>query len=135
LFFFFRGLLSSVQHCADWATSTDRQEPIQKTFRSLEYIFKFIIQSRILFSRATGGQYEDSFKRDLLCVFASINKMLGQTGDVILPTQVHTKHSNLHLNLHKVKMIWVVMVALRYFMCDISFLGIIAGKVLYMKKV
>lgn len=83
-----RGLLSSVQHCADWVSSTDKQEPIQKCFRSLEYIFKFIIQSRLLFSRATGGQYEDSFKKDLYSVFTALNKMLATSSDVILPTQV-----------------------------------------------
>lgn len=85
----FRGLLSSVQHCGDWVSSTDKQEPIQKCFRSLEYIFKFIIQSRLLFSRATGGQYEDSFKKDLYNVFIALNKMLGMSSDIILPTQVH----------------------------------------------
>ena len=53
---FCRGLLSCVRHCADLVTSTERQEPIQKCFRSLEYIFKFVIQSRSLFSRATGGK-------------------------------------------------------------------------------
>jgi hypothetical protein len=84
----FRGLLSSVQHCADWMSSTDKQEPIQKCFRSLEYIFKFIIQSRLLFARATGGQYEDSFKKDLYNVFTALNKMLAMSSDVILPTQV-----------------------------------------------
>ena len=54
--FCYRGLLSCVRHCADLVTSTERQEPIQKCFRSLEYIFKFVIQSRSLFSRATGGK-------------------------------------------------------------------------------
>lgn len=77
-----------MQHCADWVSSTDKQEPIQKCFRSLEYIFKFIIQSRLLFSRATGGQYEDSFKKDLYNVFTALNKMLAMSSDIILPTQV-----------------------------------------------
>ncbi|PNF19255.1 hypothetical protein B7P43_G08017, partial [Cryptotermes secundus] len=89
----YKGLLSSVQHCADWVSSTDKQEPIQKCFRSLEYIFKFIIQSRLLFSRATGGQYEDSFKKDLYSVFTALNKMLAMSSDVILPTQVALLHS------------------------------------------
>lgn len=77
-----------MQHCADWVSSTDKQEPIQKCFRSLEYIFKFIIQSRLLFSRATGGQYEDSFKKDLYNVFTALNNMLAMSSDIILPTQV-----------------------------------------------
>ncbi|XP_066992689.2 dedicator of cytokinesis protein 3 [Anabrus simplex] len=89
----YKGLLSSVQHCADWVSSTEKQEPIQKCFRSLEYIFKFIIQSRLLFARATGGQYEDSFKRDLYNVFSALHKMLATSYDVILPTQVALLHS------------------------------------------
>nr|CAD7403082.1 unnamed protein product [Timema cristinae] len=88
-----RGLLSSVQHCADWVSSTEKQEPIQKCFRSLEYIFKFIIQSRLLFARATGGQYEDNFKKDLYNVFTALNKMLSSSYDVILPTQCALLHS------------------------------------------
>ncbi|PSN57625.1 hypothetical protein C0J52_00521 [Blattella germanica] len=89
----YKGLLSSVQHCADWVSSTDKQEPIQKCFRSLEYIFKFIIQSRLLFARATGGQYEDNFKKDLYNVFTALNKMLATSSEVILQTQVALLHS------------------------------------------
>uniref|UniRef100_A0A1Y1KZG9 C2 DOCK-type domain-containing protein n=1 Tax=Photinus pyralis TaxID=7054 RepID=A0A1Y1KZG9_PHOPY len=84
----YKGLLTSVQHCADWVLSTDKQEPIQKCFKSLEYIFKLIIQSRMLFSRATGGQYEDSFRRDLQSVFSALNNMMGIATSVIIPTQV-----------------------------------------------
>ncbi|XP_015379000.1 PREDICTED: dedicator of cytokinesis protein 3 [Diuraphis noxia] len=84
----YKGLLSSVQHCAELVMSTDRQEPIQKCFRSLEYIFKFVIQSRLLFSRATGGQFEDSFRYDVHRVFASLDKMLCSSFEMILPTQI-----------------------------------------------
>ncbi|GLH11496.1 uncharacterized protein GBIM_16259 [Gryllus bimaculatus] len=91
----YKGLLSSVQHCADWVNSTEKQEPIQKCFRSLEYIFKFIIQSRLLFARATGGQYEDSFRKDLYNVFYALHKMLGSSNDVILPTQLWSNYFNL----------------------------------------
>lgn len=84
----YKGLLSSVQHCADWVTAAEKQEPIMKCFRSLEYIFKFIIQSRLLFARATAGQYEDSFKRDLYCVFAALNKMLCISYEMVLLSQI-----------------------------------------------
>lgn len=89
----YKGLLSSVQHCADWVTAAEKQEPIIKCFRSLEYIFKFIIQSRLLFARATAGQYEDSFKRDLYCVFAALNKMLGIPYDMVLHSQIALLYS------------------------------------------
>lgn len=84
----FRGLLTSVQHCADWILSFDKQEPIQKCFKSLEYIFKLIIQSRLLFSRATCGQYEDSFRKDLYSVFSALNNMLTISAPNILNSQV-----------------------------------------------
>lgn len=84
----YKGLLSSVQHCAEWMTSTEHPEPIQKCFGSIEYIFKLIIQSRKLFAEATGGQFEDSFRRDLQMVFLSLDGMLMvPSHDVILPTQ------------------------------------------------
>ncbi|KAK7603682.1 hypothetical protein V9T40_003681 [Parthenolecanium corni] len=89
----YKGLLTSIQHCADRVTATDKQEPIKKCFRSLEYIFKFIIESRMLFARATGGQFEDSFRIDVLTVFNVFNKMLTHSNEVILPTQIALLHS------------------------------------------
>lgn len=68
--------------------TAERHEPIQKCFASLEYIFKLIIQSRKLFARATGGQYEDSFKQDLYSMFGVLNGMLTiPANDDIIPTQ------------------------------------------------
>lgn len=87
LILFHRGLLSCVRHCADLVTSTERQEPIQKCFRSLEFIAKFIIQSRQLFARATQGQNEDGFRMDVHLVFNSFNKMLSVSYDTVLPAQ------------------------------------------------
>lgn len=83
-----RGLLSSVQHCAELVGATDKQEPILKCFRSLESIFKFIVESRLLFSRANHGQYEESFSRDLYAVFAALNSVLAATAHSVLATQV-----------------------------------------------
>ena len=68
---------------------TEKQEPIQKCFKSLEYIAKFVIQSRYLFACATGGQSEDSFVVDIHLVFNSVNKMMSSTNDTVL--QVLTK--------------------------------------------
>ena len=100
-----------MRHCADLVTSTERQEPIQKCFKSLEYISKFVIQSRLLFSRATGGQNEDSFRVDVHLVFNSFNKMLSTAGasagksstslEAVVPTQVifleHISHVYPHI--------------------------------------
>ncbi|XP_058116112.1 dedicator of cytokinesis protein 3 [Anopheles ziemanni] len=84
----YQGLLSSVQHLADWLTTTDNLEPIVQCFSSLEFIFKLIIQSRKLFAHASGGQYEDKFKNDLFSVFTSLNGMLSVPSTTqILATQ------------------------------------------------
>ena len=69
-------------------TSTERQEPIQKCFRSLAFISKFIIQSRQLFARATQGQNEDGFRMDVHLLFNSFNKMLSVSYETILPAQI-----------------------------------------------
>ncbi|XP_031632350.1 dedicator of cytokinesis protein 3 isoform X2 [Contarinia nasturtii] len=72
----YKGLITSVQHLADCMQTAEQTEPIPKYFDSLEYIVKLIIQSRKLFSQATGGQYEDSFKRDLYNLFKALSSML-----------------------------------------------------------
>lgn len=89
----YKGLLSSVQHCADYVQTSGNQEPLQKCFRSLEYIFKFIIQSRLLFARATEGQYEETFRKDLFLLFKALNAMLSKNNPVTLNTQVAMLHS------------------------------------------
>ncbi|ALC45637.1 spg [Drosophila busckii] len=84
----YKGLITSVQHMAVFMTKAEHPDPFQKCFGSLEYIFKLLIQSRKLFARATGGQYEDSFRRDLHSLFTALNGMLSVPSyDVIIPTQ------------------------------------------------
>lgn len=84
----YKGLITSVQHLADCMTNAEHNEPIPKYFDSLEYIIKLIIQSRKLFSQATGGQYEDSFRRDLYGLFEALSRMLSATtNDAILAPQ------------------------------------------------
>ncbi|XP_042868283.1 dedicator of cytokinesis protein 3-like isoform X2 [Penaeus japonicus] len=84
----YKGLISCVKHLSDLCPQTEKQEPIMKCFRSLEYIFKFIIQSRLLFARATGGQNEDSFRVDVDSLFESFAHMLNMHLDNIQASQV-----------------------------------------------
>ncbi|XP_076035833.1 dedicator of cytokinesis protein 3-like isoform X2 [Oratosquilla oratoria] len=91
----YKGLISCVRHLSDLCPQTDKQDPILRCFRSLEYIFKFIIQSRLLFARATGGQNEDSFRIDVECLFKSCATMLSVQASNILQTQV-TLLENIH---------------------------------------
>ena len=59
--------------------NTERQETIQKCFQSLHHVFRLIVKSRQLFSRATGGQNGDSFMLDIQLLFQSFHKMLSFT--------------------------------------------------------
>lgn len=87
-FFHSRGLISCVKHLSDLCPQTEKQEPIMRCFRSLEYIFKFIIQSRLLFARATGGQNEDSFRVDVDSLVESFARMLNMNLENIEASQV-----------------------------------------------
>ena len=84
----YKGLLSCVKHCTDMVPSTDRQDPIRKCFQSLSHVFRFIVASRQLFARATGGQNEDSFRVEVHLLFNSFNKMLSYQYETVLPTQI-----------------------------------------------
>ncbi|XP_064489712.1 dedicator of cytokinesis protein 3-like isoform X2 [Ornithodoros turicata] len=77
----YKGLLSCVRHCSDLIQDAEEQNAIKNCFSSLEYIFKFIVQSRLLFARATGDQNEEDFKADLNELFSSFHKMLHITND------------------------------------------------------
>ncbi|XP_050737688.1 dedicator of cytokinesis protein 3-like isoform X3 [Eriocheir sinensis] len=84
----YKGLISCVKHLSDLCPQTEKQEPIMRCFRSLEYIFKFIIQSRLLFARATGGQNEDSFRVDVDSLVDSFARMLNMNLDNIEASQM-----------------------------------------------
>ncbi|KAH0630016.1 hypothetical protein JD844_012569 [Phrynosoma platyrhinos] len=53
-----------------------RQDHIQEAMRALEYLFKFIVQSRILYSRATCGMEEEQFRASIQELFQSIRFVL-----------------------------------------------------------
>eukprot|EP00058_Branchiostoma_floridae_P011871 XP_002597359.1 hypothetical protein BRAFLDRAFT_66495 [Branchiostoma floridae] len=66
----------------------DKQEHAQDMLKAIEYIFKFIIQSRVLYGRATCGQEAESFKDDFMTMFTSINRVLAQPVEALLQVQV-----------------------------------------------
>ena len=85
---FIQGLMSCVRHCADMVPKAERQDPIRKCFQSLHHVFRFIVTSRQLFSRAMGVQSEDSFRVEIHLLFNSFNKMLSYNTETVLSTQV-----------------------------------------------
>ena len=90
---YFRGLISTVQHYADVVSRAckDLHAQIQRCFESVEFIFKFIVQSHILFARAACGEMKDSFSKNIHFLFVSLNRMLNDDANSetdIVPIQV-----------------------------------------------
>ncbi|KAK7916335.1 hypothetical protein WMY93_012096 [Mugilogobius chulae] len=56
----YKELIRCLKWYMDRSAEVVRQDHIQEAMRALEYLFKFIVQSRILYSRATCGMEEDS---------------------------------------------------------------------------
>nr|XP_034984231.1 dedicator of cytokinesis protein 4 isoform X3 [Zootoca vivipara] len=57
----YRDLIKVLKWHVDRITEVERQTHNQEVLKAQEYIFKYIIQSRKLFSLATGGQNEEEF--------------------------------------------------------------------------
>lgn len=64
--------------------------------QALEYLFKFIVQSRILYSRATCGMEEEQFRTSIQELFQSIRFVLSldsRNSETLIFTQVNA-HTN-----------------------------------------
>ena len=72
--------------------------PFQQPPQALEYLFKFIVQSRILYSRATCGMEEEQFRASIQELFQSIRFVLSldsRSSENLVFTQVRQfKHHN-----------------------------------------
>ncbi len=93
-------MLTCVQKCTDRLLSTERQEPIQKCFRTFEFLFKFVIQSRLLYARATDGENHDDFREYVSSLFATFNKVVSLTNENLVDTQVndHTRYDSVAIS-------------------------------------
>ncbi|KAM8915563.1 dedicator of cytokinesis protein 3-like isoform 2-T2 [Spinachia spinachia] len=72
----YKELIRCLKWYMDRSAEVVRQDHIQEAMRALEYLFKFIIQSRILYSRATCGMEEDQFRTSVQELFQSIRFVL-----------------------------------------------------------
>jgi len=85
----YKGLLSCVQQCCDKIEMTDKYDAIQKCFRTFDILFKFVIESRQLYVRATeDGDNEDDFRRFVHGLFATFNHVVSLTSEINSTTQV-----------------------------------------------
>ncbi|KAG7257668.1 hypothetical protein CRUP_038092, partial [Coryphaenoides rupestris] len=86
----YKELIRCLKWYMDQSSELIRQDPIQETMRALEYIFKFIVRSRLLYSRATGGQEDDDFHVSVHQLFTSLRVVLNldaQHADTLLFSQ------------------------------------------------
>uniref|UniRef100_A0A8C4HXA8 Dedicator of cytokinesis 4b n=1 Tax=Dicentrarchus labrax TaxID=13489 RepID=A0A8C4HXA8_DICLA len=74
----YRDLIKVLKWYVDRIVDAEHQDHIQQVLKASEYIFKYIIQSRRLFSLATGGQNEEEFRVCIHELFMSIRFFLSQ---------------------------------------------------------
>uniref|UniRef100_H3CJ97 Dedicator of cytokinesis 4b n=1 Tax=Tetraodon nigroviridis TaxID=99883 RepID=H3CJ97_TETNG len=74
----YRDLIKVFKWYVDRVVDAEHQDHIQQVLKASEYIFKYIIQSRRLFSLATGGQNEEEFRVCIHELFMSIRFFLSQ---------------------------------------------------------
>ncbi|XP_075869291.1 dedicator of cytokinesis protein 3-like [Nelusetta ayraudi] len=86
----YKELIRCLKWYMDRSAEVVRQDHIQEAMRALEYLFKFIVQSRILYSRATCGLEEEQFRLSIQELFQSLRQVLSldaRTCDTLLFTQ------------------------------------------------
>uniref|UniRef100_F7CV11 Dedicator of cytokinesis 3 n=1 Tax=Monodelphis domestica TaxID=13616 RepID=F7CV11_MONDO len=86
----YKELIRCLKWYMDRSAELVRQDHIQEAMRVLEYLFKFIVQSRILYSRATCGMEEEQFRSSIQELFQSIRFVLSldsRSSETLLFTQ------------------------------------------------
>uniref|UniRef100_A0A671Y9G3 Dedicator of cytokinesis 4b n=1 Tax=Sparus aurata TaxID=8175 RepID=A0A671Y9G3_SPAAU len=84
----YRDLIKVLKWYVDRIVDAEHQDHIQQVLKASEYIFKYIIQSRRLFSLATGGQNEEEFRVCIHELFMSIRFFLSQENKGTSPVAV-----------------------------------------------
>uniref|UniRef100_A0A4W3JSE5 Dedicator of cytokinesis protein 4 n=1 Tax=Callorhinchus milii TaxID=7868 RepID=A0A4W3JSE5_CALMI len=86
----YRDLIKVLRRYIDRSLEAERQEHIQEVLRAQEYIFKYIVHSRSLYTLATGGQNEEEFRRSISELFQSVQfflSMESKGSSVVTQTQ------------------------------------------------
>ncbi len=82
-----RGLLTCLRHFTDHASANENQEPVQRCFKVIEYLMKFVVRSRLLFLRSAVCQTDATFQDSVRLLFDSFNRMLAQASRHLQETQ------------------------------------------------
>lgn len=84
----YKGLLACIKECLECSHIVERHAPIQKCFKSIKYVIQFIVQSKLLYSKATGEQSDEAFLSDLRQLFRMFEKLLSCSDKKLEPLQI-----------------------------------------------
>ncbi|XP_028669046.2 dedicator of cytokinesis protein 2-like [Erpetoichthys calabaricus] len=72
----YKKVMSVLKNYLDISSRGEQCEPILRTLKALEYVFKFIVRSRMLYSQLYEGKEQTEFEESLRCLFDSINNVM-----------------------------------------------------------
>uniref|UniRef100_A0A8C8AW93 C2 DOCK-type domain-containing protein n=1 Tax=Otus sunia TaxID=257818 RepID=A0A8C8AW93_9STRI len=72
----YKKLISVLTQYVDHASRGEPCEPLMRTFKALEYVFKFIVRSRHLFAQLYEGKETAEFQHSLQRFFLSLNQLM-----------------------------------------------------------
>ncbi|XP_043925470.1 dedicator of cytokinesis protein 2 [Protopterus annectens] len=72
----YKKLMQVLRNYLDISSRGEQCEPILRTLKALEYVFKFIVRSRKLFGQLYEGKEQTEFEESLRRLFESINNLM-----------------------------------------------------------
>uniref|UniRef100_A0A9J8D194 Dedicator of cytokinesis 2 n=1 Tax=Cyprinus carpio carpio TaxID=630221 RepID=A0A9J8D194_CYPCA len=112
----YKKLMSVLKTYLDVSSRGEACEPILRTLKALEYIFKFIVRSRMLYSQLYEGKEQAEFEESLKSLFESINNLMKSDYTTTLLQQwMNPLHVPNSCFLHNVPM--SILICIQNFYC------------------